>query len=119
MSTIPIISFGLRIMVSFPAFFKSKTALLHVNFNFINGVLQVPLLIILIIANPEISSTNGALTFTNFCSSGFNIISFSGYIDTDLFENLNQQSLEFITPSNSKTFFIPRTRSTFSWIFEV
>ena len=116
MSTIPIISFGLRIMVSFPAFFISKTALLHVSFNFINRVLWVPPSIILIIANPEISSINGALTFTNFFSFGFNIISFSGYIGIDLFKNSNQQSLEFMTPSNSKMFFIPRSRSTFSWI---
>ena len=65
-------------------------------------------------ASPEISSTNGALTFTNFCSSGFNITSFSGYIGTDLFKNSNLQSLEFITPSSSKTFFMPRTKSTFS-----
>ena len=42
MSTIPIISFSLSIMVSFPAFFMSKPALLHVNFNFINRVLYVP-----------------------------------------------------------------------------
>ena len=70
MSTIPIISSGLRIMVSFPAFFMSKTALLHVNFNFINRVLLVLLSIILIISNPKISSINRALTFTSFCSSG-------------------------------------------------
>ena len=73
---------------------------------------------ILIIANPEISSINGALTFTSFCSSGFNIIFFSGYNGTDLFKNSNQQSLEFMTPSSSKTFFIPKTKSTFSWILD-
>ena len=32
------------------------------------------------------SSTNGALTFTSFCSSGFNISSLSGYMGTDLFK---------------------------------
>ena len=85
-------------MVSLPAFFMSRTALLHVNFNFINKVLLVFPSIILIIANPEILSTNGALTLTSFCSSGFNISSFSGYMGTDLFRNLNLQSLEFITP---------------------
>ena len=104
MSTIPIISFGLRIIVSFPAFLMSKTALLHVNFSFINRVLLVFPSMILIIAKPKILSTNGALTFTNFCSSGFSIISFSGYIGTDLFKNSNLQSLEFITPSNSNIF---------------
>ena len=84
MSTIPIISLGLRIMVSLPAFLMSKTALLHVNVSFINRVLLVFPSIILIIANTEILSINGALTFASFCSSGFNIISFSGYIGTDL-----------------------------------
>ena len=116
MSTIPIISFRLRIMVSLPAFFMSKTALLHVNFSFINKVLLVFPSIILIIANPKISSTNGALTYTSFGSSGFNICSFSGYMGTDLLKNSNLQSLEFITPSNSNTFFIPKTQSTFSFI---
>ena len=55
-------------------------------------------------ASPEMSSTNRALTFTSFCSSGFNISSFSGYMGTDLFKNLNLQSLDFIMPSNSNTF---------------
>ena len=113
MSTIPIISFGLRIMVSLPESFMSKTALLCINFSFINKVLLVFPSIILIIANPEISSTNGALTFTSFCSVGFNIRSFSGYKGTDLLKNSNLQSLEFITPSNLNTFFIPKTKSTF------
>ena len=108
MSTIPIISPGLRIIVSFPAFFMSQTALLHINFSFINRVLLVFPSIILIIANPEISSINGALTFTSFCSSGFNIISFSGCIGNDLFKNSNLQSHEFITPSNSNTFLYPK-----------
>ena len=116
MSTIPIISSGLRIMVSFPAFFMSKMALLCVKFNFINRVLLVLPSIILIIANPKFSSINGALTFTSFCSSGFNSISFSGYIGTDLFKNSYQQSLEFMKPSSSNIFFIPKTKSTFSII---
>ena len=67
-------------------------------------------------ASPEMSSTNGALTLTSFCSSGFNISSFSQYMGTDLFKNLNLQSLEFIKPSNSNTFFMPKTRPTFSCI---
>ena len=66
MSPIPIISFRLRIMVSLPAFFMSKTALLCINFNFINSILLVLPSIILIIANAEISSTNRAPTFTSF-----------------------------------------------------
>ena len=39
-------------------------------------------------------------------------------IGNDLFKNLKHQSLEFITPSNSKTFFMSNTKSTFSWISE-
>ena len=37
---------------------------------------------------------------------------------TDLFGNLKQQSLELITPSNWNTFFMPKTKSTFSWILD-
>ena len=47
---------------------------------------------------------NGALTFINFCSLGFKIKLCSGNMGTDQFRNLKQQSLEFITPSNSNTF---------------
>ena len=78
------------------------------NVSFINRVLLVLPSIILIIANPKISSMNGALTFTSLCSSGFNIISFSGYIGADLFKNSNLQSLEFMTPSSLNTFLFPR-----------
>ena len=92
--------------MSFPAFFISNTALFHVNFNFINRVLLVFPSIILIMASPEMSSTNGALTLTSFCSSGFNISSISGYMGTDLIKNSNLQSLEFITPSSLNTQFL-------------
>ena len=81
---------------------------------FINKVLWVPPSNILTIASPEISSINGAFTCINFCSLGFIITWFSGNMGTDLFKNLKQQSLEFITPSNSNMFFMPRTKSTFS-----
>ena len=63
-----------------------------------------------------ISSINGAFTFINFCSLGFKIVHCSGNIGMDLFKNLKQQSQEFITPSYSNTFFIPKTKSMFSWI---
>ena len=69
-----------------------------------------------IIAKPEILFTNGALTFTNVCLSHFSIISFSGYIGTNLFKNSNLQSIEFIMPSNSNIFFMPKTKSMFSCI---
>ena len=97
--------------MSFPIFLMSRIALLHVNFSFIDRVLLVFSSMILIIAKPKILSRNLALTFTSLFLSGFSITSFSGYIGTDLFKNSNLQSLEFITPSNSNTFFIPKTRS--------
>ena len=97
-----------------PLFTISYIAIFHVNFNFINIVLQVPPSSILTMANPEISSMNGAFTFISFCSLGFKIMQSPGKMGKDLFRNLKQQSLEFITPSNSNTFFIPRTKSMFS-----
>ena len=65
-------------MVSVPIFVMSSIALCHVNFNFINRVLWVPLSKILAMANPEISSINGAFTFINFSSLGFKTVQFSG-----------------------------------------
>ena len=90
-------------MVSVPLFVMSSMALFHVNFNFNNKVLWVPPSNILTIASPEISSINGVFTFINFCLLDFKIAQFSGNIGTDLFKNLKQQSLEFITPSNLNT----------------
>ena len=90
-------------MVSVSLFTMSNIALFCVNFNFINRVLWVPWLNILTMASPEILSINGAFTFINFCSWGYKIIQFSGNMGTDLYKNLKQQSLEFITPSNSNT----------------
>ena len=106
-------------MVSVPLFTISNIASFHVNFNFTNKVLWVPQSNILTIASPEISSMNGAFIFISFCSLGFKITQLSGNISTDLFKNLKQQSLEFITPSNLNMFFMPRTKSTFSWIFGI
>ena len=70
----------------------------------------------LIIANPEISSMNGASTFINLCSFGFNTIHSFGKIGMDLFMKLKQQSHKFITPSNLNIFYIPKPKSTFSCI---
>ena len=33
-------------------------------------------------------------------------------------QNVKQQSLEFITPSNLNTFFMPITKAMFSWILD-
>ena len=71
---------------------------------------------ILIMANPDISSINGASTFINFCSLGFTTMHSFGKKGIDLFKKLKQQSHEFITPYNSNIFLIPKTKSTFSWI---
>ena len=60
-------------MVSVPLFTISNMALFHVNFSFINRVLWALPSNILTIANPKISSINGAFTFINFCSLGFKI----------------------------------------------
>ena len=103
-------------MVLVPLFTMSNIALFHVNFSFNNKVLWFSPSNILTIDSPEFLSINGAFTFINICSLGFKITWLSGNMGMDLFKNLKQQSLEFITPSNSKTFFMPRTRSTFSWI---
>ena len=69
-----------------------------------------------IIANPDISSINGASTFISSCSFGFNTIHSFGKIGKDLFKKLKQQSCAFMTPSNSNIFLIPKTISTFSCI---
>ena len=70
----------------------------------------------LTIASPDISSINGESTFINFSSFGFNITHFPRKFGRDPFKKLKQQSHEFIMPSNSKMFLIPRAKSTFSWI---
>ena len=65
----------------------------------------------LIIASPDISSMNGASAFINFYSLGFNTIHSFGKDGIDLFKKLKQQSHEFIMPSNSDIFLIPKTKS--------
>ena len=67
---------------------------------------------------PEISSKNGASIFISFCFWGFITISSFRNMGIDLFKKLKQHSHEFITPSNSKAFLIPKTMSKFHvfWI---
>ena len=69
-----------------------------------------------IIANPDISSIDGASTFINHYSIDFNTMYSFEKISIDLFKKLKQQSHEFMTPSNSDIFFILETKSTFSCI---
>ena len=66
--------------------------------------------------NPNILSMNGACTFINLCSYGFNTILSFGKNGIDLFKKLKQQSHKIIMPSNSNISLIPKTMSTFSWI---
>ena len=103
-------------MVSRPLLAMSNIATLCMNFNFSNIVLYVIPPNSLIIARPDISSINGAFTFIYFCSFGFSTICSFGKMGKDLFKKLKQQAHGFITPSNSNTFSIPNTRSSFSWI---
>ena len=70
----------------------------------------------LIIANHDISSINGASTFINLCSFGFNTMCSFGKIGKDLFKKLKQPSHEFISHLNSTIFFIAKIQSTFSCI---
>ena len=71
---------------------------------------------ILTIANLEISSTNGASIFTNFCSFGFKTICSLGKKGINLFKKLKHDSHKFIMPSNSNIFSMPKTKLTFSCI---
>ena len=103
-------------IVSKPLLVISNIAEFHRNFNLSIIVLCVFLSSTLIIANPDISSINGASTFNNLCSFGFNTMHSFGKIGKDLFKKLKQQSHEFLTTSNSNIFLIPKTKSTFSCI---
>ena len=76
-------------------------------------MLWLPQSNILTVASAEILSMNGAFTFISFCSLDFKIVQLSQNMGMDLFKNLKQQSLEFITPSNLNTFFMPKTKSMF------
>ena len=68
--------------------------------------------------NPYISSMNGASTFINFCSLGFNTMHSFGMNGIDLFKKLKQQSDELTIPFSSNIFLIPKTKSTFSCIYD-
>ena len=69
---------------------------------------------ILMIAIPDISSTNRASIGINFFSPSFTTTCSLGNIGIDLLKNLKHDSQESITPSNSNKFFIPKTISTLS-----
>ena len=96
----------------------SSIAIFHINLTFNIIVLWIDLSNSFIITKPEISSKNGASIFISFCSFGFNIVSPFRNNSIDLFKKLKQHSHEFITLSNLKTFLIPKTMSTFSYILD-
>ena len=101
-------------MMSWPLLAMSKVAEFHVNFNFIISVLCVTPSDILTIPSPGMSSMNGASTLITFCCLGFRTVHSFREIGRDLLKKLKQQSCIFVTPSNSNTFFIPKTKSTYS-----
>ena len=104
-SDIPCISFISKITVSNPLLVISRIAKFCVNYNFNIIVFCVFLSSTLIMADPEISFTNGASIFTNFCSFGFNIICSLGKNGMDMFKKLKLDSRDFIIPSNSNIYF--------------
>ena len=59
-------------IVSKPLLVISNVAECHMNFSLSTIMLCVVLSSILIIANPDILSVNGASTFISFCFFGFN-----------------------------------------------
>ena len=103
-------------IVSKPLLVIPNVAEFHTNFNLSIIVLYMFLSRTLITANPDISSINGASTFINLCSFGFNTMHSFQKIGMHLFKKLKQQSHGFITPSNSNIFLILKNKSTFSCI---
>ena len=69
---------------------------------------------ILTMAIPDVSSTNGASISINFFSPGFTTTCSLGNIGIDLLKIIKHDSQESITPSNSNKFFIPKIMSTLS-----
>ena len=111
-----ILLFGLNMIVSKPLLIISNVAEFCADFNLSIIVLCVFLPSTLIISNPDISSINEASTFINLCSFGCSTLHSFGKIGMDLFKKLKQWSHEFIKPSNTNIFLIPKIRSIFSCI---
>ena len=113
-STIPIISVQLKVMVSYVLFVIFSIALFLMNFNFIMFVVGSFMSKIFTMAICDSLSMKGASTTTIFCNFGAISTVVAGKNGIDLLRKLKHKSLESITPSNSKMFFIPMTRSTLS-----
>ena len=84
------------------------------NFSFIMRVICSFTSNNFVMAIPDISSINGTSTMISFYSFGFTSTFSLGKKGMDLFKKLRQESHESTTPSNSKMFLIPKTKSTFS-----
>ena len=65
-------------------------------------------------AIPDNSLMKGASMMTIFCDVGVISTVVTGMNGIDLLRKLKHESHELITPSNSKMFFIPITKSTLS-----
>ena len=65
-------------------------------------------------AIPDISSIKGASMMTIFCDVGAISTVDTGKNGIHLLRKLKHESHKSITPSNSKMFFIPMTKSTLS-----
>ena len=66
------------------------------------------------VAIPDSYSTKGVSITTIFCILGAIYTTVTGKNGIDLLRKLKQESHESITPSSSKIFFIPKTKSTLS-----
>ena len=67
-------------------------------------------------AIPDSSSMKGTSITTIFYVFGAISTAVTGKNGIDLLRKLKHKSLESITPSNLKIFFVPMTRYTLSWI---
>ena len=112
----PIISVHPKVTISSVLLVIFKTALFPMNFNFIMFVVCSFMSKIFTMAIPYNSSMKGASTMTILCVFGAISTVVTGKNGIDLLRKLKHESHESITPSNSKMFFIPMTKSILSWI---
>ena len=107
-----------KVTVSLVLFVIFSVKLFLIDFNLIMLVTCSFMSKSFIITIPDYSSTNRASTTTIFCTFGWISVFSLGKNRMDLFRKLKQELHESITPSSSKTFLIPKTKSTFTWISE-
>ena len=93
-----------------------SVTLFLINLSFNITVLHSFLSSIFNIANSEISSTNDASFDLNLFYFGLSTICSFEKNGITLFRKLKQDSHVSITPSSSKIFFMPKSKSTFAYI---